>query len=402
MIFEENIIYHVSDLNLAAKSLLNEHFGVVTVIGEISNLSRPSSGHLYFSLKDDLAQIRCALFRFQHQRATFQLENGQQVIVRAQVTLYEARGDYQLIVSSVELAGAGKLQIAFEALKKELEKAGYFDTQYKKTLPKLPKQIGVITSSSGAALQDVLKVLGKRFAAIPVIVYPTSVQGELAAAQIIKAIERANADATCDVLIVARGGGSLEDLWPFNEKMVAQAIFDSTIPIITGIGHQTDFTIADFVADVRAATPSAAAEIAVPDQTEYIQHLNQLYRHLLHLIQNYLKHHQTHLFHLQKRLQHPGDKLRQQAQRLDQLELQLHRQMRLALQHKQQLLALSSHKLDLLSPLKTLQRGYSITQLQETQQIITHVVDVKPGDSINTRVSDGEIQSVVITTLHNP
>ncbi len=391
----EQNIYQVSELNLAAKHLLAEHFGTISVIGEISNLSRPSSGHLYFSLKDENAQIRCALFRFQHQRIDFQLENGQQVLVQAQVSLYEARGDYQLIVSNVSLAGAGKLQIAFEKLKNELEKAGLFDDTHKQALPELPHCIGIISSVSGAALQDILKVLQKRFPAIPVKIYPATVQGDMAAKTIVKAIQKANQDQICDVLILARGGGSLEDLWPFNEKIVAHAIFGSDIPIVTGVGHQTDFTIADFVADVRAATPSAAAQIITPDVNEYLRYLKQQQKHITHLIQSLLKQYQLQLLHLQKRLQHPGDRLKQQAQQLDQLETQLKRTMRFILQEKKQQLSLCAEKIDTLSPLKTLQRGYTITTLKKTNKIVTQRAQVSSGEIIVTRLSDGEIESIV-------
>src|SRR3990167_8481765 len=297
---DPNNIYSVSKLNAESAVLLSTHFGFIYVTGEISNLSRPSSGHLYFSLKDDQAQIRCALFRFQHQKMDFALENGQEIIVQAKVSLYEPKGDYQLIVSSIQLAGAGKLQIAFEQLKKELEKAGLFDEKHKKPLPLFPKQIGVITSPTAAALQDILKVLKKRFPSMPVIVYPTQVQGNLAAAQIAAAIQQANQHNVCDVLILARGGGSIEDLWSFNEKIVAQAIFDSVIPIVTGIGHQTDFTIADFVADVRAPTPSAAAEMVSPDRDELLLQISHQQQRLFHLMRTSIQFHQHHLLQLMK------------------------------------------------------------------------------------------------------
>lgn len=392
---EHSFVYSVSALNHAAAMLITEHFGGVCVSGEISNLSRPSSGHLYFSLKDANAHIRCALFRFQHQQVDFPLENGQHVIVRAQVGVYEPRGDFQLIVSAVQLAGIGKLQLAFEQLKKELEKQGLFDERHKKSLPAFPKKIGVITSSTTAALQDILKVLRKRAPQIPIMIYPTMVQGELAAAQIAHAIVTANKHNECDVLILARGGGSLEDLWSFNEKKVAEAIFDSAIPIITGIGHQTDFTIADFVADVRAPTPSAAAEIISPDQIELLAQLAHYYQRLLHRLDAQLKLHHTHLTHLQKRLKNPADQLQQQSQQLDQLETQLIRVMHVYLDKKRGKIAHCAHALNTLSPLNILQRGFSITRHKKNNHIIISRHDVHAGDCVITRVTDGEFEAVI-------
>lgn len=393
---QDTLIYSISMLNQMAHHIVNQHFGFISVTGEISNLSRPSSGHVYFSLKDATAQIRCALFRFQHKEIGFTLEQGQQVIVQAQVSIYEARGDFQLIVHHVQLAGTGKLQLAFEQLKKKLDKMGFFDERNKKSLPAFPMQIGVITSPTAAALRDILKVLAKRFASIPVVIYPTAVQGETAAVNIASAISLANHRAECDVLIVARGGGSLEDLWPFNEEIVAQAIFESTIPIVTGVGHQTDFTIADFVADYRAPTPSAAAETVTPDCAEYVDQLSHYFARLSQAITSQLKSHQTHLFHLQKRLQHPREKLQQQAQQLDQLENRLQHMMRIYLEKNRGKIAQSAQLLSSLNPLSILQRGYSVTRNKTTNRVISHANDVKKGDVICTMLQEGEIESVVI------
>ena len=252
-------IYSISELNLTVKSLLESKFDSLWISGEISNLSKPSSGHLYFSLKDNNAQIRCALFRG-YQNQNFPLSNGQQILVQANISLYEARGDYQLIVKSVYPIGDGLLQLKFEKLKQELNTKGLFNPEHKQPLPKTPTQIAIITSSTGAALQDILKVLKRRCPLIPVIIYPTLVQGQQAATQIATMINVANQRQECDVIILARGGGSLEDLWPFNEEVVAHAIFASQIPIVCGVGHETDFTIADYVADLRSATPSVAVD----------------------------------------------------------------------------------------------------------------------------------------------
>ena len=247
----------VTELNRATSQLLNEHFFSVLVEGEISNLSAPSSGHLYFSLKDSNAQVRCAMFKTQQRKLSFKPENGKQVIVKAQVSLYEPRGDFQLIIEHLEEAGDGALRRAFDLLKVKLSEEGLFSPATKQSIPALPGTIGIITSPSGAAIRDILTVLKRRFTAVPIIVYPVAVQGHNAKHEIAKAIALANEHQLCDVLILGRGGGSLEDLWAFNEELVARAIFASQIPIISAVGHETDITIADFVADLRAATPSA-------------------------------------------------------------------------------------------------------------------------------------------------
>src|SRR3990167_11367189 len=254
-------VYTVSRLNNEVKFILEDRFPWVWVEGEISNFAAPHSGHWYFSLKDNTAQVRCAMFRGQQRKLIFTPKDGMHVLINARVSLYENRGEFQLIAESMEERGEGKLRRAFEMLKKKLETAGLFDPLHKKKLPSFPKQIGIITSETGAAIADILTILKRRFPSIPIIVYPTLVQGTLAAPSIVKALKTANRRNECDVIILARGGGSLEDLWAFNEEIVAYAIFESDIPIISGVGHEIDFTIADFVADVRAPTPSAAAEM---------------------------------------------------------------------------------------------------------------------------------------------
>src|SRR3990167_402875 len=268
-------ILTVTQLNSQVRFLLEKSFPAIFVEGEMSNLSKPTSGHWYFSLKDNKAQVRCAMFKMQNRGVNFEAKEGAHVLVKAKVALYEERGDFQLIVESMTEAGLGALQQAFDTLKMKLGQEGLFNEERKKSLPSLPKCLGVITSSTGAALHDILQVLKHRFPSIPVIVYPTLVQGNEAAPNIVRMIELANARQECDILILARGGGSLEDLWPFNEEIVARAISHSQLPIITGVGHQTDFTIADFVADCRAPTPSAAAAKAVPDQEELLAFIKQ-------------------------------------------------------------------------------------------------------------------------------
>jgi exodeoxyribonuclease VII large subunit len=433
-------IYSVSRLNEEVRLLLEECFPFVWVEGEISNFAAPHSGHWYFSLKDAAAQVRCAMFRGNQSRLGFKPKDGMHVLIRARVSLYPNRGDFQLIADHMEERGEGKLRRAYELLKKKLESAGLFNPEHKKPLPRFPKQIGVITSATGAALRDILTVLKRRHACLPVIIYPTLVQGSSAAAAIVKAIESANRRKECDVLIVARGGGSLEDLWPFNEEIVAHAIYQSKIPIISGVGHEVDFTISDYVADLRAATPSAAAELASPDCAELLQTLKQQQQQVMRLIQNKLIASKQNLAWMQKHLsqQHPKRQLLEKMQRLDFCELalvqlqtrflnqlqnkiktceaklsrltpihyihqlqhkmdfyqqQLPGMMSTQLLQKRTLLANAAAKLDALSPLATLQRGYAIATTNKG--IIRSADEVKPGDNLDVKVMQGLIHCKV-------
>lgn len=386
----EQTVLTVSQLNHMAREVLEECFASVRIEGEISNLSTPSSGHMYFTLKDDSAQVRCAMFRGNNFSLKFKPELGMHVEVNARVSLYEGRGDYQLIVQSMEEAGDGKLQREFEALKKRLQAEGLFKDANKKPLPKLPTCIGVVTSSTGAALRDILSVLRRRFASIPVIIYPTAVQGAAAAKQICAAIQKANEHQHCDVLIVGRGGGSLEDLWPFNEEIVARAVFASDIPIVSGVGHEVDITIFDFVADQRAATPTAAAELVSPDSSEWQQKLTQLFDRLASNVKNLLRHASQELGHLSKRIRHPGQRLEEHAQQLDYLEQRFIQAIkRVVLQPKQQQLETLSRALNAVSPLNTLHRGFSITT--KDSKILTSSAQCAVGDDINIRLSQGEL-----------
>jgi exodeoxyribonuclease VII large subunit len=440
------IIYTVSQLNHETSQLLGEHFFAIFVEGEISNLSVPASGHCYFTLKDSNAQVRCAMFRSQ-QRRSFKPENGKHVLVKAQVSLYEPRGDYQLIVEFMEEAGAGALQRAFDALKVKLSEEGLFSALHKKNLPVLPKAIGVITSPSGAAIRDILTVLRRRFAAVPVIIYPVAVQGENAKFEIAKAIANANNDNQCDVLILARGGGSLEDLWAFNEEQVARAIYASRIPVISGVGHETDVTIADFVADLRAATPSAAAEHATPDQLQWLQKFKDFEVRLQEQSLRLIRQHQQKIDWLAGRLQqqHPRQKLVHNQQRLNLLENQLHKAVRQKLVHshqrvdsqiaglwqysplsairrhqqkqaylserlysaiknrlkdKNQQLLKASHTLHTVSPLATLNRGYALVTELDSGRIIRSNEQLKAGDKLITRLANGRFTSRV-EVLHD-
>lgn len=436
----EREIISVTQLNRRARQLLETHIPLLWVEGELSNVSIPSSGHWYFTLKDEQAQVRCAMFRNRNMTVRFKPQQGQHVLIRARVSLYEGRGDYQIIVEHMEEAGTGALQRAFEQLKSKLAAEGLFDALHKKALPSLPRHIAVITSPTGAAIRDILSVLERRFAGIPITVIPVAVQGKEAAPQIVRAIQLANRAGLFDVVILARGGGSLEDLWPFNEEIVARAIYASELPIVSGVGHEVDFTIADFVADLRAPTPSAAAELIVPDGDDWLDKFIGFEVLLEEAMERKLKHWHQRLEWLRSRLRHPRQRLEQQAQRLDNLELrlknqiqkqllawrnQLHQlQLRQQAQHPQQRLqnlrerlrlgeirlvraqqqTLSNSKtrlaeavrmLNTLSPLNTLERGYALVTGATTNKVITNSTQVKPGDKLHTRFAHGEIISLV-------
>ena len=435
-------IYSVSQLNQSVRLMLENQLGAVWLTGEISNFSQPVSGHWYLSLKDENAQVRCAMFRMKNMRVSFRPTNGMQVLVRANVSLYEPRGDYQLIIESMHLAGEGLLMQQFEALKLKLAAEGLFAQHRKKNLPHFSKAVGIITSKTGAALQDILHILQRRDPSLKIIIYPTAVQGKDAATEIAQMIELANQRQEVDVLIVGRGGGSLEDLWCFNEEMVARAIFHSHLPVISAVGHETDVTIADFVADVRAPTPSAAAELVSRNQTELLQQLQYRRQRLEIALDRLFAEKQQKLKQLSLRLhnQHPQAQLRiqqqlitqlshrlqqslrhrwqkkaenltalsmrlyknplplriqQYEQQLAQLKVRLNSHMNLTLSLQQKQLAHLCGKLDSLSPLKVLARGYSITQNQQNFTIRS-MKDVNVGEQIKTRLPDGDIISQVI------
>jgi len=322
---EKKRVFSVRELNLAAKQLLENGLPLLWVRGEISNFVCAASGHWYFSLKDEQAQVRCVMFRHKSQYLDWQPKNGMQVEVLALATLYEARGEFQLTLEQMRPAGLGALYEAFERLKRKLESEGLFDAARKRSLPFLPAQIGIITSPKAAALRDVLATLARRISGIPVVLYPTPVQGEGAAQKIAQAIQLANERAECDVLLLCRGGGSIEDLWSFNEEVVARAIAASRIPLVSGVGHETDFTIADFVADQRAATPTAAAQRVVPERQELQQRLRDVAQHLARAQRNRLQNAMQALDYLQRRLVHPAQQLQRQAQQLEQLQQRMQR-----------------------------------------------------------------------------
>ncbi len=436
-------VLSVSDLNREARRLLESGFGVLWVEGEISNLARPASGHWYFSLKDDGAQVRCAMFRQRNRLLAFEPADGDQVQLRARVSIYEPRGDYQLKVDFMEPAGEGALRRAFEALKARLDKEGLFALDHKQPLPDLPRRIGLLTSPSGAAVRDILKVLKRRFPAVPVIIYPVPVQGEGAADKIAQMLATAVDRRECDVLILARGGGSLEDLWAFNEEVLARAIFACPLPVISAVGHETDVTIADLVADVRAPTPSAAAELVVPDRSEWLGRLRQLARRAAHGMARRIERasdKEAGLSHRLLRL-HPAQVAQEHSQRSDELESRLRNALagllrtrraraaelgahlqrlspvhrierlqavnaalaqRLATTVKSLLeklntrLSVSVATLDAVSPLATLQRGYAILTRDRDQEIVRRADQVKVNETITARLADGQLKTRVV------
>lgn len=434
-------IFTVSRLNQTVRLLLEHEMGQVWISGEISNFTQPASGHWYFTLKDDTAQVRCAMFRNSNRRVTFRPQHGQQVLVRANITLYEPRGDYQIIVESMQPAGEGLLQQKYEQLKAKLQAEGLFDQQFKNPLPSPAHCVGVITSKTGAALHDILHVLKRRDPSLPVIIYPTAVQGDDAPGQIVRAIALANIRKECDVLIVGRGGGSLEDLWSFNDERVARAIFASRIPVVSAVGHEVDVTIADFVADLRAPTPSAAAEIVSRNQLEllrqmqtarqrlemamdyYLANRQRRFTQLYHRLQQQhpqlrLARQQTSLERLQKRMsfalenqlkqagqqqlrlsqrlnqQNPQPRIHRGQTRIQQLEYRLAESVRTRLSATRERFGNAVIHLEAVSPLATLARGYSVTATS-SGEVLKQTKQIKAGDSLTTRVSDGIVESEV-------
>ncbi len=434
----ERDIYSVSRLNSEVRSVLEGSFPLLWVEGEISNLALPSSGHAYFSLKDAHAQTRCALFRMRRTHLRFQPANGMQVLVRARVGLYEGRGEFQLIIEHMEQAGEGALRQAFERLKQKLAGEGLFAAERKRALPGFPHRLGVITSPTGAAIRDVLSVLQRRLPGLPVVLYPVAVQGDEAARQIVQALRIANLRSECDVLLLVRGGGSLEDLMAFNDEAVARAVAASEIPVVAGVGHEIDFSIADFVADRRAATPSAAAELASPDRRELLRRLVGLEQRMGLAQQRRMREQGSRLKGLGQRLAplHPAGRLAQRQQRIDELDLRLRRQVGrhlqglrarlgalradleghtpahrlehwgLRLRERQrrlgyavrqclgqggERLARAGQTLDAVSPLATLSRGYAIVSEYPDGPILRDAAAVGPGARVRTRLACGQL-----------
>jgi exodeoxyribonuclease VII large subunit len=409
----------VSQLNRKVRSLLEKGIARLWVEGEISNIARPASGHIYFSLKDASAQIRCAFFRQRQRGPTIGFKNGDQVLAFGRVSLYEPRGDYQLIVEQLEPAGEGALKRQFEVLKKKLAAEGLFDEARKQALPDLPERIGVITSPSGAAVRDILTVLGRRFPAIPVIIYPAAVQGEAAPGELISALDAAVRRDECDVLIIGRGGGSLEDLWAFNDEGLARAVADCPIPVISAVGHEVDFTIVDFVADVRAPTPSGAAELVVPDREDWLRAIASMATRIARTGQRAVEERGQALDWLTRRLLQtsPQQRLLRQHEHLDSLQ----RRMRLAVARRvadqrpallglwqrlqvagERKIADAQHRLQLagrglhaVSPLATLGRGYAIVEDLETGRVLVDAAAATVGADIRARLATGELTATI-------
>lgn len=365
--FNIDEIYTVSDFLSLCHSAIENNIPTCWIQGEISNLSCPASGHWYFSIKDGQGQIRCALFRLNQRNIKFNPENGMEILLHAAPTLYEARGDFQLIVRHIEPIGVGSLQTAFEQLKNKLSKEGLFDSQHKKTLPTKVNTIGVISSSSGAVIQDIIRVLNKRYPFAKVLLFDSVVQGEGSAEKLKQALEAADQSAQCDVLILARGGGSLEDLWAFNEEVLVRAIFATNTPIISAIGHETDTTIADFVADVRAPTPSAAAMMAVPDRLELLAKLNKLYANLQQQTRQILGSHQAQLNQLSLRIPSQNRQLNVLSQRLDGLSVRLNYQARMLVKLNQGKLSTLLEQLKQRSPSANILHKQQLNNLAKTQ-----------------------------------
>jgi exodeoxyribonuclease VII large subunit len=428
----------VTELNQKVKSLLENNFCLIAVTGEISNLSKPSSGHAYFTLKDAHAQIRCAYFKTYQRQTPIALSDGMQLNVIGKISLFEPRGDYQLIVQRFEEAGTGLLYRQFEALKKKLSLEGLFDPQYKQPLPSFPETIAVITSSKSAALRDILITLYKRYPLCEIILYPCEVQGKTAAGQLTKAIERVCQENQAQVILLARGGGSIEDLYAFNDEALARAMFHATIPIVTGIGHETDFTIADFIADHRAATPTAAAAAITPDQKALNQKLQHIEARLVYQLTQQFNQQHNKLTYLETQLKNRLPRLTQQTQTIDYLEQQLQQtmnwllhkktlqlqplyqtllstnlltkiqilkhhqektqiQLTLLMQHmltqRKQKVALHSQALGALSPLETLNRGYAI--VTQGGEILMDSEVVNMDEPIEVRLAKGKFQCLI-------
>ena len=415
-------IYSVSDYINLCKNTIEKNIPQCFVQGEISNLSKPSSGHWYFTLKDKNGQVRCAFFRLNQRKIKFSPENGMSVIIRGATTLYPQRGDFQLIIQQMEPAGIGNLQLAFDQLKNKLRLEGLFDSENKKEIPSFPNNIGVISSATGAVIRDIIKVLKLRYPLAQILLYDTIVQGESAHKKIIKALESADQSKNCDVIILARGGGSLEDLWAFNEEDLARSIYACSTPIISSIGHETDTTIADFVSDLRAPTPSAAAVAATPDINTILYNASKLKQYLYDSIKQSIESKKASLALLKLKIIDPSQQLFLNAQKLDEYEVRLLKINKSVVNnHKENLKQLASqmeilfencmkinqnalsnygNSLNLLSPLNTLSRGYTITQDKEGK-IITSIKKIKESELIFSKFHDGKVTSKVINKEDN-
>ncbi len=385
----------VARLVALLRETVEDNFVQVLVEGEISNYARPASGHAYFTLKDDKAQLRAVMFRPYNRLLRFVPENGMQVICGGRISLYEPRGELQMVVETMEPKGLGGLQVAFAQLKERLEGEGLFAPEHKRPLPGFPRCIGVVTSASGAAIHDILNVLRRRLTGVRIILRPALVQGRGAAADIAAGIAELNQQGDADVLIVGRGGGSLEDLWAFNEEQVARAIYASHIPVISAVGHETDVTIADMVADLRAPTPSAAAEMVAKSRLELEGHLDHLGMRLAAQMRSRLNLLEERVEGLARRLRSPIEDLQQRRRRIDELEQRLQQQVVREAAVRQEKLGALTGRLDALSPLGVLKRGYAIVMHGESGEAVRRAEDVAPGDPLHIRLKQGHLQARV-------
>ncbi len=392
-----NNVLSVIQLNTYIKRLFEKDFVLknVTVEGELSNFKRHSSGHIYFTLKDDKAQVSCVLFRSYLDGSERQLHDGAKVVVKGSVSLYEKSGQYQIYVRKIEKAGIGELYVLFEQLKRKLQEEGLFDETSKRPIPKYVKRIGIVTSGTGAAIRDIVQVARRRNPYVQLVLYPSLVQGDMAKENIVRAIEYFNESEPVDVLIVGRGGGSIEDLWPFNEETVARAIFESNIPVISAVGHETDFTISDFVSDMRAPTPSAAAELAVFDYQDQLHRMDTYRIRMSSFLEAQLLRKRDILIHLEKRLKqlHPRRILEDNLMHLDQLRLILDGKIGYQLELKRNDLELLKARLEGKSPVKRLEEGYAYVSVKG--KTVTSVEDIHVSDVLDVYLKDGRLETMV-------
>ena len=391
--------FTVSEITRGIRTSLEHKFSNIDVLGEISNVRKPSSGHIYLTLKDKNSQLQAVVFRNSASRIKFELKDGMEVVSFGSVTVYEPRGQYQLIINKIEPKGIGALQLAFQQLKEKLEKEGLFDHAHKKNIPFMPKKIGIVTSPTGAAIKDILNIIDRRFANVEILIYPVKVQGEGAAQEIAEAITELNNYSDIDVIISGRGGGSLEDLWAFNEEIVARSIYNSKIPVISAVGHEIDLTIADLVADKRALTPSEAGELVVPRKDLLIEKTEKFKTRLLQSLTGKLRLSKEKLDRIANSyvIRQPFDKFNRWQQRLDDLSQRLNLNITHALNSEREKLSGIAGKLESLSPLNVLKRGYTITTKQEDNKSLRYITDLSKGDKIKTNLSRGSIISEILS-----
>ncbi len=391
--------FTVSEITREIRTSLEHEFSNIGVLGEISNVRRPSSGHVYLTLKDKNSQLQAVVFRNSANRIKFELKDGMEVISFGSITVYEPRGQYQLIINKMEPKGIGALQLAFQQLKGKLEKEGLFDHAHKKNIPFIPKKIGIVTSPTGAAIKDILNIIDRRFTNVEILIYPVKVQGEGAAQEIAEAVTELNNYSDIDVIITGRGGGSLEDLWAFNEEIVARSIYNSRIPVISAVGHEIDITIADLVADKRALTPSEAGELVVPRKDLLIEKIEKFKARLLQSLTGKLKLSKEKLVRIANSyaMRQPFDRLNRWQQKLDEFAQRLHLNITHALNSEREKLSGIAGKLESLSPLNVLKRGYSITTRLEENRPLRNIKDLSKRDKIKTNLSKGSIISEILS-----